>query len=324
MILRKAAEFSDAGQHAAVVDYVSGLPPNEITSSPTLALLFGIALARLGRHAEGARWVDIALKQARERGDRAIEARALNVQGAIALEAGRIDEAATYFSRALEEATRDADHATVGRCSNNLGIIANLRGDYGRAIGSYTMAMASFQQVALHRGVSEARHNLGIAYRDQGDLATALTTAEGAVEEAEAASDRALAAQTRAGRAETRILSGEAELGHREVERALAMHRELGDTVGEAEDLRVFALALAALGDTEQAESTLRAVTERAEASERPLLAAQARRDLAHLLKRLGRVAEAKDFALTGRAQFSQLGAAAEVRKLDELIRQLG
>lgn len=320
MVLSKAREFSDTGQHAAVVDYLAGLPPNEITRSPTLALLYGIAQARIGRHAEGQRWVDAAGKQAQERGDRAVEARALNVQGAIALEAGRVDEAAGCFSRALEAARREGDHGTVGRCSNNLGIVANLRGDHGRAIGSYTMAMAAFEQAGLSRGISEARHNLGITYRDQGDLGAALAAAEGAVEEADAAGDRALGAQTRAGRAEIRVLAGEPVVGRREAERALATHRELGDVVGEAEALRVLALALQAMGENAEAEDTLRQVIERAEAQGRPLLAAQARRDLAQLLRRLGRAAEAKDLALTARAQFSQLGAEAEVRKLDLLI----
>lgn len=324
MVLDKARSFFDTGQHAALVEYLAGLPPVEIERSPTLALLFGIAHARMGRHPEGERWVGVSLELARQRGDRGVEARALNVKGAIALESGRVEDAAGFFMRALEEAKREGDHSTVGRCSNNLGIVANLRGDHGRAIGSYAMALAAFDQAGLPRGVAETHHNLAITYRDQGDLPKALEAADSAVEEAGAAGDRALAAQTRAGRAEIRTLSGDAQFGLREVELALGTHREIGDVVGEAEDLRVLAAALAALGETTQAEGTLLVVIARAEQHERPLLAAMARRDLAHLLRRLGRAAEAADVALTARAQFMQLGAAAEARKLDEFAAKPG
>src|SRR2546430_11869182 len=56
--------------------------------------------------------------------DRALEVRALNVCGAIALERGGLTDATFFFTRAQEEATQDNDMATVGRCANNLGIIA--------------------------------------------------------------------------------------------------------------------------------------------------------------------------------------------------------
>jgi ATP/maltotriose-dependent transcriptional regulator MalT len=318
--LRQALYYSETGQHAALLTLLSGSAHEEIESSPTLALLCGIAHARLGRHAEGTRWVETALHKARERGDRAVEARALNVRGAIALESGMTDEAAEHFMKALAEAGHDGDHGTMGRASNNLGIVANLRGDYGRAVGSFTMALAAFEQAGNARGTAEARHNLARSYREQGDLPRALEAADDAVRAAVASGDLALAAQTRAGRAEVRIHGGEAAVGLREVSQALRQHRELGDVVGEAEDLRVLALALARSAQPEEAEPVLRTVAARADEHGRPLLGAEARRDLAHLLNALGRPGEARDAALAARAAFSRLGAAAEVRKLDDLV----
>ncbi len=319
-MLNKAQELASNGQHAKVVDYLSGQPEADVERSPTLALLLGIAHARLGRDADGKRWVQIALDRSRERGDRAIEARALNASGAIALESGRIDEAKENFMRALSEAKREGDHATVGRCSNNLGVIANLRGDYGRAVGSYTMALAAFQQAHLHAGVAETLHKRAITYRDQGDLPRALKTADSAVEEAQAGGNLRLTALTQGGRAEIRLASEDTAIARREIQQVLEIRRELSDVMGEAEDLRVLAGTLAAVDETEEAEDVYRDVIGRAEDHDRPLLAAQAERDLARLLRQSGRVGDAKEQARKARVRFKQLGAEAEVAKLDTLI----
>jgi tetratricopeptide (TPR) repeat protein len=320
MQLRQAIHYSDTGQHAAVLTLLSGAPQEELEGSPMLTLLCGIAHARLGRHGEGARWVETALRKARERGDRAVEARALNVSGAIALESGNTEDAAMRFSQALAEARRDSDHATVGRACNNLGIVANLQGDHGRAVGFFTMAITAFEQAGIPRGMAEAHHNLARSYREQGDLERALEHADEAVRQADASGDLALSAQARAGRAEIRIQGGDAPVGLREVSHALQKHRELGDVVGEAEDLRVLALALTRSESPGEAEPLFQTVIEKAEQHGRPLLAAEARRDLARLLAAAGRHSEARDTALAARAGFSKLGAAAEIRKLDDLV----
>jgi len=321
MTLKTVQQLADTGRHTAVVEYLAGLPDQEVATSPTLALLFGSACARLGRDDQAQRWAAVALARARERGDRPVEARALNLSGAIAFDMGRIDDAAQYFTEGLAQAEREDDPATVGRCSNNLGIIASLRGDHGRAVGSYTMALAAFQQAGLHAGVAETLHNLATTYRDQGELEQALQIADRAVHEATEAGDLRLVALTQGGRAEIRLLAGDPAVARREVEHAIAMHRDLGDIVGEAYDLRVLGCVLAQLGDNEaEAERTLRQVVDRAEAFGRPLLAALAARDLAKLfLTKVGREQEASDWASRARTRFIKLGAQAEVRSLDQI-----
>ncbi|MFQ5679192.1 MAG: tetratricopeptide repeat protein [Gemmatimonadota bacterium] len=318
--INRVGQLSGQGRYIEVLNFLEARGPGVVASSPTLALHFGIAHGRLGRHQEGARWVDSALRGAVDRGDRALQARALNVRGAIALEGGRIDEAEGFFLGALAEAKELEDHGTVGRCCNNLGIIANLRGQHTRAIASYTMALAAFQRAGLPQGVGETENNLRITYRDLGELPRALEAADRAVEVAERSGNRALVAFALGGRAEIRALAGEPELAHREIQRALSLHREVGDVVGEAEDLRVLALALAELGDVDAAEELYRQVIERAAEHGRPLLAAEAGRALAELLADGERPAEARDAARAARVQFSLLGAVAEVRRLDRLL----
>ena len=92
--------------------------------------------------------------------------------------------------------------------------------------------------------------------------------------------DRALQAQALAGLAEIHLARAEPTLAIREVERALAVHRELEDAVRETEDLRILAVALDQEGRIDDATECLRVVIERATEHERPLLVAAAQRDL--------------------------------------------
>src|SRR6266849_11070950 len=210
-VVDTARQLAAAGRHAEVVEYLGAQPASEVADSPTLALLYGTAHARLGRHDEGQRWLDLALDLARKRDEQAVERDALNARGAIALVSGRIDEAADYFTQALLAASRDGDAVTTGRCSNNLGVISSLRGRHAEAIGSWEIAVAAFDRAGVRHGVAECHHNLGITYREQGELDRALAEADRAAAEAAAFGDRMLLALALRGRAEIRLCRGELE-----------------------------------------------------------------------------------------------------------------
>ena len=51
--LNKASQLAETGQHAAVVEFLGERPREKVQDSPTLALLYGTAQARLGRHEQG-------------------------------------------------------------------------------------------------------------------------------------------------------------------------------------------------------------------------------------------------------------------------------
>src|SRR5712692_4536980 len=316
VVVEKARRLAAAGQHAEVVEYLGARNGSELEESPSLALLYGTAQARLGRHEEGLRWLDLALDQARKRDEQAVERHALNARGAVALVSGRVDEAADYFTQALMVASRDGDLATTGRCSNNLGIISNLRGRHAEAIGSWEIAVAAFDRAGLRQGVAEGYHSLGITYREQGALDRALAEADRAVAEAEAAGDRTLYAVALRGRAEIRVCRGELALARRELDRVREIRSSLSDPIGETEDRRVAASVLAADRQLTAAERALREVIRRAEAHKRPYLLAEATRDLAMVLRQAGRTAEAQTAARTAKAVFAELGAEGEIRNL--------
>src|SRR5439155_6725676 len=316
LVVDKAQQLAAAGHHAEVVKYLGARGRTELENSPSLALLYGTAQARLGRPDEGFRWLDLALEQARQRRDDAVERRALNARGAAAFVSGRIDEAADYFTQALMRASRDGDFAMTGRCSNNLGIISNLRGRYAEAIGSWQIAVAAFERAGARQGVAECYHNLAITYRLQAMPDRALAEAERAVGEAEGAGDETLRALALRGRAEIHVLRGELELAQRDLDRVGEIGSGLADAVGEGEDLRIASALRAAGGDVPGAERALREVTRRAEQFGRPQLLAEATRDLALVLRGAGRSAEAHAAARRARATFTRLGAEGEIRHL--------
>jgi tetratricopeptide (TPR) repeat protein len=315
-VVDQARELAAAGQHAELVVYLSARPGRELAASPSLALLYGTAQARIGRHEEALRWLDLALERSRHPAEPAIERQALNARGAVALVSGRLDEAADFFTQGLMAASRDGDHATIGRCSNNLGIVSHLRGRHAEAIGSWELAAAAFERAGLPHGVAECRHNLGIGYREQGALDRALSEADRAVAGAETAGDHTLEALAHRGRVEIRMARGELELARRELAQVREIRTGLPNPVAKAEDERVAALLLAAEGDLGAAERTLREVIASAEACGRPQLLAEATRDLALLLRGRGQTAEAQAAARTAQAIFSRLGAEGGLRAL--------
>src|SRR5882762_5807296 len=93
-VVVKARALAAAGHHAAVVEFLGSHDQSELQNTPTLALLYGIAQARLGRHEQGLQWIDLALAGARQRSERGVERHALNARGAIALSRGDLNVAA--------------------------------------------------------------------------------------------------------------------------------------------------------------------------------------------------------------------------------------
>jgi tetratricopeptide (TPR) repeat protein len=318
--LADAQALLESGQHAALLEQLSVQPQEDLERFPELMVLCAIAYARLGQSTEAVRWAQRALDRAVARGHHAVEVRTLNVLGAIALDSGMINDATGHFTKAITAAKREGDHGTVGRSASNLGVIATMCGDYARAIGWYTMALAAYQRMDLREGTAEVLNNLAITYRDMGDFDRALLTADSAVDAAEAAGECRLVNLAYGARAEIRLLAGDVALARREIEQAIERERALGDVVGETEDLRVFAGTEAATGRVEEALALLRAVIERAKSFPRPLLVAQAERDLARMRYNRGEVSEALAVAKSARDGFAALGVRIEVAKLDALI----
>src|SRR2546428_13186716 len=84
LVVDKARQLAAAGHHAEVIEYLGVQERSDLADSPTLALLYGTAQARLGCHDEGLRWLDLALEEARRREEPAGGGQALEWRGAAA------------------------------------------------------------------------------------------------------------------------------------------------------------------------------------------------------------------------------------------------
>lgn len=315
-VVSKAQALAAAGQHAAVVEFLGSRERSELVWSPTLAVLYGIALARLGRHAQGLEWLELARAQARHQGELTVERHALSARGALALVGGDLCEAADYCTQALMAASRDGDHATSGRASNNLGNISYLHGRFAEAIASWEVAAAAFHRAGLQGGVAECHHNIANAYRERDAFDRALSEAEQAICISESTGDETLFAMALRGRAEIHIARKEPELARRDLERIREIRSRLPDPVSTAEDLRVLALVSVLENQLSRAERSLREVIGRAELHGRMVLVGEATRDLAMVLRRAGRPDEAATAAQAARGVFARIGAEGEIRKL--------
>src|SRR5437879_2277388 len=101
LVVERARELAAAGRHADVVEFLGAQKRSELADSPSLALLYGTAQARLGHHDEGLRWLDLALDEARRRDERAVAGQALNARGAIAQADRAVAEAEAFGDRTL-------------------------------------------------------------------------------------------------------------------------------------------------------------------------------------------------------------------------------
>src|SRR5256885_3753893 len=109
-VIAKARALAAAGHHAAVVEFLSAREQSEL-ADPTLALLYGIAQARLGRHDQGLQWIDQALAPPRQRRHHRVQRHALNPRGAIALTRRDLTRATHLCTHALMAARPRGDHA---------------------------------------------------------------------------------------------------------------------------------------------------------------------------------------------------------------------
>jgi len=168
---------------------------------------------------------------------RALEAKAYNHLGDIALRRSRHDRARDHYEQCLRR-QRDIDEpASEGDTLNSLGVLAIIRGEYDIAREHLEESLELYRRIDDHAGESDALNNLGLLAVERGAYDRARRYYEDAL-----GINRAIDAR----RGEAVCLNS---LGNLEAERgayddagtclaeSLTIHRELGDRHGEARTL---------------------------------------------------------------------------------------
>ncbi|HMH92665.1 MAG TPA: tetratricopeptide repeat protein, partial [Streptosporangiaceae bacterium] len=178
-----------------------------------------------------------ARRAARQAGDRAAEATALNSLGVAAWRQGRHQQAVGLYQQALTLYRAVGDQTGEARALANLGIIDWQQGRYQQAADHHEQALALYRAAGDRVGETRALGNLGVADWQQGRYEQAAGHQRRALALYREAGDRAGEARALAnlGNAEERMGRYEQAAGH--LQQALALARASGDRYGEAHAL---------------------------------------------------------------------------------------
>ena len=201
----------------------------------------GLAIFRHGRDA------------ARQIGDRAGEANAINGIGSAYAQVGQHAAAAERFNRALRLFGEVGDPTGEARALTNLGLTDERLGHYASAADHHERALAHFRHVGDRTGEARALTNLGIVEQRLGRHAAAGVHLRQAYDLFSRLGDR-----TGEASALDKLGTIEAELGQYgpavdHHQRALALHRQLGNRRGEAGVLDNLGIAHCLLGQLNEA-----------------------------------------------------------------------
>lgn len=247
--------------------------PNLIAAARTAAdtghprVTRGIALALGGylnlrhRTADTLTLSTLALRAARQTGDRPAQADALNTLGIALRDLRRFDEAVTAHTDAAAVHRRIGDRPGEGRALNNLGSALLGMRRFDEAIMAHTDAAAIHRQAGDRQREGLALNNLGLVLRELQRFEEAITTLTEAAEIFRRSGDRhreGLAVNNLAGALQKVQRLDEAIAGHTG---ATEIFRQAGDRHGEATAWHGLGLALNAAGRPEEAAAAVEKAT---------------------------------------------------------------
>ncbi len=222
---REALERSDYGGAESILDRFgeaaeqSGLAPEDPRRGEAQGARLSILAGR--GDLEGAAAVgDRAIRDARDRGWRSLEARALLYRGMAAWKLGDATAGELFLSRALEVSTAEGMTLEEARSRSSLGTLARLRGDLDGALAAFAQARALFDGLGDDVGVADV----------DSETANALLTLGGDEREALQALYRARERYVRLGRqvgiAACRTAEGDLLRRRGDIEGAIEAYRE--------------------------------------------------------------------------------------------------
>jgi DNA-binding SARP family transcriptional activator/Tfp pilus assembly protein PilF len=197
----------------------------------------GLIDGQQDRHQQAAGHLRQALALYRQAGDRTGEARVRNNLGLVDGRRGRYQQAAEHHRQALALFRDAGDRTGEARALGNLGVIDRRQGRYPQAAGHHQQALALYRQAGDRAGEAHALTNLGTAEFWQGRYPRAASHLRRALTLHRETSNRAGAARTLASLADVEVRRGRYPRAGENFRRALAIFREIGDQAGEADAL---------------------------------------------------------------------------------------
>ena len=222
--------------------------------APTEPRLHGLEGAAMiasdqGEHAVAAERLEEAVDLARQLGDEARLAVALNLLGSVRDRQGRLEEAAALLRQSLELGRAQGDRRAEAGTLNNLAIVLHNQGDLAEASRLLEASLRIKQEMGNRLGMSVTVSNLAVLAHDQGDVPGAVRWLEEAI-----ALDREIGNPS--GLADDldnlggiHVSGGDPPRGAALLAEALATRREIGDRYSLPYSLANVAALAAAVGD---------------------------------------------------------------------------
>jgi hypothetical protein len=247
-------------------------------------------------------------------------ARAVNVRAMIRIALQDLDGARALFGRAMEGARRTRDDELLGLVAQNLGALANIQGDLREARLLYLESVAAAVRSGNKANAMMAYNNLGMLAADLREWLESELYFDRGIEIAQRLEHRPMLAKLHANSAEPLIHMGEPQRAAAALDRAEEVAVALGDPGTLALAMRFRAVLARLAGDHDAADAYLAQAAAHASAEGLELERAEILGGVARLRWAQGRHAEARAALHEARERFAALGAAREIRRLDEVL----
>lgn len=175
-----------------------------------------------------------ALQAARDVGDRAGEARALDNLGTVYRWQGSYQRAAEHHRSALSLFREVGDRAGEAGALGNLGLVCWQQGRYQRAVEHHRQSLVLAREIDDRFGQAYALASLGLVYRRQGDYPRAVEHHRQGLTLFREIGDRTGESYTLTSLGLVHCRTGRYPQAVEHHQQALALFREIGDRAGEA------------------------------------------------------------------------------------------
>jgi len=234
---------------------------------------------------------------------------------------GRQAEARPHYQEVLAAADRTGDQQARAAALGNLGLVCTHRGDLDKAEEYHLKALAIDQEIGNRLGQANQLGNLGLVYADRGDLDKAEEYQLKALAIHQEIGDKVGEAADLGNLGLVYARRGEFDKAEDCQQKALAMDEEIGNKLGQAQDLGNLGNVYADRGEVNRAEEHHKKALAIDQEIGNRLGQANQLGNLGLLRAQRGNRAEALPYFREARRIFAEVGASAELKKTDELIR---
>jgi transcriptional regulator with GAF, ATPase, and Fis domain/tetratricopeptide (TPR) repeat protein len=212
-----------------------------------------VALGYLQRPEEAASQFEAALRDAREGGDREVEAGILNRRAILAFRQADFASLPARYGAALSCARDAGSIEQVARIRLNLGTFHMQRGEYAACLEHLTESLRLFEAIGATQSIAAARCNMGYIQLKLGLHEQARATLRKALEESRQARRRSGEALALLLQALVQARREQFDRAREGIAQARALYLELGQTLDDADALLDLAEVELAAGEVAQA-----------------------------------------------------------------------